>query len=61
MAQCTDLGQWTAPAPVCEGNVTSARSFCVSHLIMQLAVIDLFLRRSLRTTRPFVLALGTKW
>lgn len=60
MAQCTDLGQWTAPAPVCAGTVTSEYSFCVCQFVMQLAVIDLFIRHSLRTisAQPFVPALG---
>uniref|UniRef100_A0A8C7C5X7 p-selectin n=1 Tax=Neovison vison TaxID=452646 RepID=A0A8C7C5X7_NEOVI len=33
LVQCTELGQWTAPAPVCQGTVTLEHSFCVSQLV----------------------------
>ena len=67
--RCADLGQWTAPAPVCQGTVTAERCFHASQLIQGISmciefrhsfIIQTF-TKTLLCSRPFVWALGMKW
>lgn len=38
IVRCDNLGQWTAPAPVCQGTVTVVTFFCVSQLIRGISI-----------------------